>query len=234
MGVFLKQREGAKNKDRIGEPHSESGRERRTQSWAVADAGRSSNVSALTFDVWAATSQALSLLRSEIGCCKSAEREAKNLRTGINKFDFKLAIDNRSGLPDQLVQTLCSHCADALFVNVESVSGARRLSVDQDAKLNGRSWFRGTHDKMKIAGMKTVHQAPVRLVQFGCVALYRPIAGQRPIIPAESRRHCINMRFVTGCAARRRKALGPFISDVVFRRLEACPIGGHFKPPRFY
>src|SRR5262245_33896062 len=102
---------------------------------------------------------------SGCGRCKSAERKAKSLHARIKKFDFKLAIGNWSGLPDQLVQTLRGHRADALFVNVKSVSGARRLSIDQDTKFNGRSWCRRAHDEMKIARVKAIHEAPVRLIQ---------------------------------------------------------------------
>jgi hypothetical protein len=38
-------------------------------------------------------------------------------------------------LPDQLIHPLFGHCAGALFVNVNSVSRAGRLSIDQDANL---------------------------------------------------------------------------------------------------
>src|SRR5262249_17352125 len=158
------------------------------------------------------------------GCCKSAEREAKSFDARIEKLDFKLAIDDWSALPDQLVQALCGHRADASFVDVKSVSGARRLSIDQDTQFDGRSRRRGAHDEMKIAGMKAVHEASVGLVQFGGVALYRPIAGQCPIVTAKPRRRFIHARLVAGRAARRCKALGTFVADVVFRRLEACPI----------
>src|SRR5262249_25307508 len=111
------------------------------------------------------------------GCCKSAEREAKSLHARLEKLDFKLAIDNRSALPDQLVQTLRGHGTDALLIDVKSVSGARRLSIDQHAKLDGRSRCRGPHDQMKIAGVEAIHEAPVRLGQFGGLALYPPVAG---------------------------------------------------------
>ena len=52
----------------------------------------------------------------------SAEREAKSLHARIKKLDFKLTIGNWTGLPDQLVQALFGHRADALFVNVNSVT----------------------------------------------------------------------------------------------------------------
>jgi hypothetical protein len=59
----------------------------------------------------------------------SAEREAKNLYARIKKLDFKLTIGNWTGLPDELVQTLFGHRAAALFVNVNSVRRAWRLSI---------------------------------------------------------------------------------------------------------
>jgi hypothetical protein len=69
----------------------------------------------------------------------SAECEAKSLHARIKKLDFKLAIGNWTGLPDQLVQTLFDHRADALFVNIKSVRRAWRLSIDQHTKFYGRS-----------------------------------------------------------------------------------------------
>src|SRR5690349_24267846 len=104
------------------------------------------------------------------GCFKSAEREAKRLHARIKKLDFKLAIGNWPGLPDQLVQTLFGHRADALFIDIKSMSGAWRPSIDQHPKLDGRSRCRGTHDEVKVARVKAVDDAAVRLVQFNGVA----------------------------------------------------------------
>jgi len=73
----------------------------------------------------------------------SAECEAKSLHARIKKLDFKLTIGNWTGLPDQLVQTLFDHRADALFVNIKSVRRAWRLSIDQHTKFYGRSWPAG-------------------------------------------------------------------------------------------
>ena len=74
------------------------------------------------------------------------------------------------GLSDQLVQTLFGHRAVALLVDVDAVSRARRLSIDQHAKSHGRSWRRRAHDEMKIAGVKAVRDAAVGLVQHGGIA----------------------------------------------------------------
>ena len=65
----------------------------------------------------------------------SAERERKSLHARTEKLDPELAIDDGSQLSDQLVQTLFGHCSIALFVNVNSMSRAWRLSIDQHANL---------------------------------------------------------------------------------------------------
>jgi hypothetical protein len=74
-----------------------------------------------------------------------------------------------------------------LLVNVNSVSRAWRLSIDQHAKSHGRSWHRWAHDEMKIAGVKAVRHASTGLVQYGGILLHSPIARQRPFIQAQPR-----------------------------------------------
>ena len=90
---------------------------------------------------------------------------AKSLHARIEKLDFELAIGDGLRLPDQLVQPLLGHRAVALLVDVDAVSRARRLSIDQHAKSHGRSRRCRTHDEMKIAGVKAVRDASVGLVQ---------------------------------------------------------------------
>src|SRR6267142_2699771 len=115
----------------------------------------------------------------------SAKRERKNLHARTEKLDLELAIGDGFRLSDQLVQTLFGHRALALFVNVNSVSRAWRLSIDQHAKSHRRSWRCRAqrcraHDEMKIAGVKTIRDAAIGLVQHRGILLHRPIARQRP------------------------------------------------------
>ena len=164
----------------------------------------------------------ISMLSSRGG---SAERERKSLHARTEKLDLELSIGDGLRLPDQLVQTLFGHCAVALLVNVNSVRRAWRLSIDQHAKSHGRSWRRRAHDEMKIAGVKAVRDASIGLVQHGGFLLHRPIAGQRPFIQAQPRGECIDARLVPDRTAGRRKVLGALIADIIFRRLQAAPIG---------
>lgn len=59
------------------------------------------------------------------------EREVEGFDTRIEKFNLKLAIDNRLRLTNQLVEPLLGSCAVALAVNVDPARSARRLSIDR-------------------------------------------------------------------------------------------------------
>src|SRR5262245_64747848 len=67
------------------------------------------------------------------GAQRSPKRERKNLRARPEKLDFELAIGDGLRLSDQLVQTLLGDRAVALFININTVSRAWRLSSDQHA-----------------------------------------------------------------------------------------------------
>jgi hypothetical protein len=72
----------------------------------------------------------------------SAERERKSLPARTEKLDFELSIAKGFRLSDQPVQTLFGHPTVALFVNVNSVSRAGRLSIDQQASMPSRlGWW---------------------------------------------------------------------------------------------
>jgi hypothetical protein len=63
-----------------------------------------------------------------------AKGERKNLHARTEKLDLELAVGDGLRLPDQLIQTLFAHRAVALFVNVNAVSRARRVPIDQHTK----------------------------------------------------------------------------------------------------
>src|SRR5215831_6844506 len=159
----------------------------------------------------------------------SAERENENLHTRTEKLDLELAIGYRLRLSDQLVQPLLRHRAVALLVDVKPARVARRLSVDQHAKLHGRSWRGRAHDEIQIAGMKAIRDAAIGRVQHRGFLLHRPVARQRPFIQAQRRGQLIRTRLVRGRPARRRKFLGALVPDIVFRRHQAGPIRGRFE-----
>src|SRR5215212_7995072 len=100
-------------------------------------------------------------------CRGSAERERKSLHARIEKLDLEASISNGLRLSDQLIQPLFGNRAVALVVNVNSVSSARRLSVDEHAKPHRGSSRCRSHHEMKVAGVEAVRDPPVGLVQHG-------------------------------------------------------------------
>src|SRR5215213_11426610 len=108
-------------------------------------------------------------------CHGSAERERKSLHPRIEKRDLELSISDGLRLSDQLIQSLFGNRAVALVVNVNSVSSARGLSIEEHAKSHGSSSRCRSHDEMEIAGVKAVRDPPVSLVQHGGLFLHRPI-----------------------------------------------------------
>jgi hypothetical protein len=62
-----------------------------------------------------------------------------------------------------------------LLVNVNSVSGARPLSIDEHAKSHGIAPSCRPHDEMKIAGVKAVHNPPAGVLQHNGLFAHRPI-----------------------------------------------------------
>ena len=81
----------------------------------------------------------------------SAERERKGLHARIEKLDLELSIDDRIRLSYQLVQPRFGYGAVTLILDINSVGGARRLSVDEHTKSHGFPSYCGSHDEVQIA-----------------------------------------------------------------------------------
>src|SRR5829696_6502719 len=162
-------------------------------------------------------------------CHGSAERERKSLHPRIKKLDLEVSISDGLGLSNQLIQPLFCDRAVALLVNVDSVSSARRLPIDEYAKSHGGSSRCRSHHEMKIAGVKAVRDPPVGLVQHGGLSLHRPITQKRPMIEPQPRGGIVDAALVQYCATGRGKVRGALIADVDLRRPQAAPIGGSFS-----
>src|SRR5882724_4306673 len=106
------------------------------------------------------------------------------------------------------MQALFGNRSVALIVNVNAVSSARRLSIDEHAKSHGSARRCRSHDEVKIAGMKAVRDPAVSLVQGDELSLHRPIARQGPLIEFQPRGSGIAVTLVRYCTAGRRKVLG--------------------------
>src|SRR5215210_5617948 len=109
-------------------------------------------------------------------CGGSAEREAISLHPRIEKLDLELPVSNGLRLPDQLVQPLFADRAVAPLVDVGSVSGARRISVDEYAKRHGGSPRWGSHHEVHVARMEPDRNPSWRLAEHCRVLSKRPDA----------------------------------------------------------
>src|SRR6266545_4716749 len=161
--------------------------------------------------------------------CELAEGERIGLHAPIEKLDLEQSISDGVRLSDQLIQPLFGHRAVALLVNVKSVSSAWRLSIDEHAKPHRRSSRCRSHHQMQIAGVKAVRDPPVGRVQQRGLPLYRPITRKRPLIEPQPRGGSIDARPVEYHTTGRGKVLGTLITDIIFPRLQAAPIGGSFN-----
>ena len=68
---------------------------------------------------------------------RSSEREHVRFEGGVEKLDVEAPVDDRTGLADQLVEALVGDGAVAVLVDVQAVSGTRRLPVDADPEGHG-------------------------------------------------------------------------------------------------
>jgi hypothetical protein len=83
---------------------------------------------------------------SSAGCL--AEREHVGLDTRREERDLERAVGDRSSLPNQLIEPRLDQRSVALFVDVQSVVGSGRSSVDEDAERHEGPWRPRSHHEM--------------------------------------------------------------------------------------
>src|SRR5205823_5837051 len=145
------------------------------------------------------------------------ERERERLDTRIEELDLELSIDDRSWLPDQLVQALFDDRAVAALVRIDPVSWPRRVAVDRHTEAQRDSLTRRPHHEVKVARVKAIHHAPVKRAKNGGLTVDRPLADQRPLIEGQSRGGRIDATAIASDTARRCEVLRSLVSDVILR-----------------
>src|SRR5215211_2822098 len=109
-------------------------------------------------------------------CRGSAERERISLHSRLEKLDLELLISDGLRLSNQLVQPLFANRAVALVVNVDSVSSARRLSIDEYAKRHRQTSLGRSHHGVHVARMEPDRNPSGCLVEHCRVLSKRPDA----------------------------------------------------------
>ena len=138
-------------------------------------------------------------------------------------MDLECAIDDWFRLSDQLVQPLFDDRAVAALVNVQAVGRAWRLPVDRHAKTYRGFLSQRTHDEMKVARVKAVHDPPIRIAKDGGLPPHRPFASQGPLIERQTRGDRIDATTIQVGTATRCEVLRSIVADVGFRRSSGCP-----------
>ena len=116
-----------------------------------------------------------------------AEREAVRLDVGSEERDLERTVGDRSALADQLIQTLLGQRSLSLFVDVESASIVRGLSVDEHSKRHGRTSGTRTHDEIDVARVKAKDDPSIGSVQHARSTPDRPVSQECPLVQSVNR-----------------------------------------------
>ena len=84
---------------------------------------------------------------------------AKGPDAGVEEFDLAVAVDDGSGLPDELVQAGLVDGAFAGAVDVDAVCSARRAAVKADAEPRWHAGHGWGEDEVEVTGAEAVHDA---------------------------------------------------------------------------
>src|SRR5882672_7817935 len=156
-------------------------------------------------------------LRQNSGWTNSAsstEGERVGLHPRLQEFDLELSIHRRLGLPDELIEPMLDEHASALRIDVDAMGRPGRPSVEEDAKRHGLASRGRPHDEMKITGVKTIEDAPVRPLQRGGLPFDRPVAGKRPRVESQPVGGSIEALAARPHAAWRREVIRAVVADV--------------------
>src|ERR1051325_5288891 len=159
----------------------------------------------------------------------STKSEGERLDACVKKLNLEFSIHDRRRLPDQLVHSRYADCAIPQSVYVTSVGSGDRLSVDEYAEAHRIAVAGWSHNQMQITGMKSIRDAPGRLIEHDCSLLHCPIARERPMIVLEARWNGVNVRLIQYRTTQRREVLSALISDIVFSRAKIGPVGICFR-----
>jgi hypothetical protein len=122
------------------------------------------------------------------------------------------------------VEPLFDDRSNALLIDIQSARKARRLSIDAHPESHRAPSRCRSHDEMEIAGVKLIDDTSIGLVEHRGPLLDGPIAGERPAVEPQSRGRSIDTRLIERCTTGRCKALGAFVADIVFLRLQVRPV----------
>src|SRR5438874_12814107 len=165
--------------------------------------------------------------------CQLAKREAEDFGATVEELDLKTAVEDRSGLTDQLIYPLLHNRALPVGVDISSVGRRGALTVEEHAKSHARSLSRRPHHEVHVARVELVRDSAVRAVERARVGADGPVSHESPTVEPEGLWRRIGARFVPHCTAARIESGGLIVAEVALRRPEVLPVGLNFVPVRF-
>src|SRR6476469_3454196 len=109
---------------------------------------------------------------------------------------------------------MAGNCPIALFVGIDPVILARRLSIESHSIAHGFSIGPEAEDEMQIARVESKPDAPTAGDIGGCFALNYPAAGERPLVQRKLRGRGVGLRAIVLEAIGRSKVLCALIANV--------------------
>src|SRR5271165_2713409 len=93
--------------------------------------------------------------------CHLSESKVIGAYAGVEKFNLEGPIQDRAGLPDELIKPRLIDGAPTpgICINAERIVGCG--AIDGDAEASGAILGRRRQNEMKVAGMKPVPDAPI-------------------------------------------------------------------------
>ena len=132
-----------------------------------------------------------------------AEREYVCLDAGCEEGDLEGAVGDGSRLAKQLIEPLLADGSAALFVNVESVSLARRFTIDEYAERRRCLPWTRSHDEVDVTGPEAEEDSATGTVEHARPTLDRPIPCESPMVQIQPVGRDVVVGLVEDCIAGR-------------------------------
>src|SRR5271165_5568267 len=129
------------------------------------------------------------------------EREVVGAHTGLEELDPEGTIRNRSGLPNELIQTRVLHPARPLRVHVVTMTSGWRSAVQCHTKPNRLPRCGWRQHEVKIACVKPVGDRARHLIERREFTTDRPEPSKVPLVARQCRSRLIETGLVCADAA---------------------------------
>jgi hypothetical protein len=112
-----------------------------------------------------------------------------------------------------------------MFVGVEAVRVAGRLTIDEYAERHRRLPWTRAHDKVDVSGVEAEVDPALDGVEDARPTLQSPIPCESPMVQIQPVGRSVGMSLVEDCSAGRCEASCLLVAEICFGRPQARPVG---------